>query len=177
MQFLLYCRPDVFCCRKRLVKRYKLLLSVAILTLSASEAALSQEPRIADCPALVVACPDRIAPGVKFVANLSGAALEKVNWKWSVVGGSIYTGQGTPSILVTPTSISSLTASVEVGGLPLPCVNKASCTIFVEPVPPARKFDEYNYRSCKTAHQAPSSKRKAKRRCESLPWTFDLLIP
>src|SRR2546430_7503903 len=128
MQFLLYCPPDVFCCRKRLVNRYKLLLSVAILTLSASEAALPQEPRIADCPVLVVACPDRIAPGVKFVGSLSGAALEKVNWKWSVVGGSIYSGQGTPSILVTPTSISSLTASVEVGGLPLLCGNKASCT-------------------------------------------------
>jgi len=88
-----------------------------MLSLSGPEAALLQERRIADCPDLVVECPDQIASEVKFVAHLNGVSPELVNWEWSVVGGSISRGQGTSAIVVHRLDMSSTTATVEVGGL------------------------------------------------------------
>jgi len=136
-----------------------------MLSLSGPEAALLQERRIADCPDLVVECPDQIASEVNFVAHLNGVSPELVNWKWSVVGGSISRGQGTSAIVVHRLDMSSTTATVEVGGLPVRCESKASCTIFIEPVPRPRKVDEYYYRRCASTLRRPASmKRKTRRR-------------
>src|SRR5207249_2530154 len=78
---------------------------------------------------------------ITFNAHVSGTA--KPSFRWTVSAGRIATGQGTSSITVMGFEGQAPTATVEVGGIPNGCPNQASCSIIIEAMPMARKFDEY----------------------------------
>ena len=80
---------------------------------------------------------------VTFTAKVIDAeSPEKLNLKWTVSKGTIYSGQGTQTLVVTGFD-DSLTATLEVEGLPQSCLNTASCTFIWCPAAPKRKFDMY----------------------------------
>ena len=87
------------------------------------------------CPTIQVECTDDIDKKVLvFKAKLSGGDVSpSVTYKWSVHGGEIKDGQGTPTVTISNFTLrqKSLTVVVEVGGLPETCSSKASCTISV----------------------------------------------
>ena len=123
------------------VMRYTpLLLLLFVLSVGAPRA-YSQS-----CPQFSVACPDSIDTSpVTFAVRTGDDLSNKRTFKWTVWGGEITGGQGTSSITVDVTGFGgkSITATVEVGGLPDGCGNTASCSLIVCTPPPARKFDEY----------------------------------
>jgi len=74
----------------------------------------------------------------------SGKPDIQVSFQWSVSGGAITGGQGTDSIVVDVSGISdkSVTATVEVKGLPLECKEKATTTTTIIGAFPF-KLDEF----------------------------------
>jgi len=126
---------------------------LALIIISTSAGWLRAQTRgIADCPTIRVSCLDTdIGPVLSFSANVSGAdPSAKLSFNWTVSGGRIISGQGTASITVdTPDYGGTFVASVEVGGLPGPCANKASCTTSVIRDPLPKKVDEYGSVSLK----------------------------
>jgi hypothetical protein len=81
--------------------------------------------------------------------NLTGGGNFNVTYNWTVSAGTITSGQGTPSITIDTTNAAgqSITATVDIGGLPPECDHTRSCTFNVlpKPQPPGcTKFDEYN---------------------------------
>lgn len=91
---------------------------------------------IDDCPKLVITCPDELPEsGKTYVVKVrvDGAnQTKKLSYKWSVSSGEIVDGQGTSTLKVRFTKPwESLTATVEVGGLPDGCGNTASCSFVV----------------------------------------------
>ncbi|MBV9956969.1 MAG: hypothetical protein JO360_01055, partial [Acidobacteria bacterium] len=120
------------------------------LILAAHIIACAQESApapLAQCPALSVDCPTDISDGKSapstFSARLTGANPEaKLIFNWTVSSGVIETGQGTQTIKVIGAG-DSLTATLEVQGLPQGCPNMFSCSMFSCPAPLARRFDSY----------------------------------
>jgi hypothetical protein len=105
------------------------------------------------CPTLEISCPTDIPQAGKPVPvsiNISGGDPNiKPKYHWQVSAEKIVGGQGTPEILVdiTDTPRQSVTATVEVDGLPPACDRTRSCSFFWRigpPVNPSRKFDEYS---------------------------------
>lgn len=102
-----------------------------------------------DCPHVSVSCEDVVTAGepATFNANISGADPEStLSFHWTVSGGTIQSGQDTNSVKVDTTGLprySSLTATVEVKGLPGPCESSASCTTGVTTAIVEDRFDEY----------------------------------
>jgi hypothetical protein len=86
-------------------------------------------------------------PTVTFATNIPiSVPSTQRTFNWTVSAGKITNGQGTTLITVDITGAGgqSITATVEVGGIPDGCGNKASCSIIVcRGLPVARKFDEY----------------------------------
>jgi hypothetical protein len=100
------------------------------------------------CPQLSVTCPSAVKAGepATFTAAFTqGTPVVSETYNWTVSAGTITSGQGTSSITVDTAGVGggSITATVEVGGVDPSCNRTASCTVQVEPVPVARKFDEY----------------------------------
>ena len=101
------------------------------------------------CPTVNVSCGDSVLDGspATFTANV-GPATPSVSptYNWTVSAGTITSGQGTSSITVDTTGKggTSITATVELGGVDPSCTRTSSCTTQVSPkqVGP-RKFDEY----------------------------------
>jgi len=82
--------------------------------------------------------------------NISGVGIENFNlkYKWQVSAGKIVGGQGTHVISVdtTDTIGQSVTATVEIDGLPSEYDRTESCSLMIyehEPVAEARKVEEY----------------------------------
>lgn len=102
-----------------------------------------------DCPTLSVSGPAGITtPGdaMTFTANVSGGP--EVTYNWTVTGGTIESGQGTPSISVRTTledAGSNITATVQLGGLDpnCNCTTSASETGSVDTRPTAELVDEF----------------------------------
>lgn len=109
------------------------------------------------CPTIYVECPsDTSAQGrpVKFTARISGAGdSPSLTLKWKVSGGAVVSGQN--ARVTTPDSVSemtvdttgvpgnsTLTATVEVGGLDLSCSNTDSCSTGIV-VLPMEHYSEY----------------------------------
>jgi hypothetical protein len=111
------------------MRQIPLLLLLFILAAGA-EQAYSQS-----CPVVTVTCPDRDdSLTLTFVANVSGADPSvKLTFDWTVSPSKITSGQGTTTINVDSTDFGgqASTATVEVGGLPKGCENKASCSTSV----------------------------------------------
>jgi hypothetical protein len=105
------------------------------------------------CPTLTISCPTDFPSLVEPVAislNVSGGEpglnLKYLKYNWKLSAGKIVAGQGTPqiSVDVSETAGESVTATVEVEGLPPECDRTESCSFLWEVYPPtARKFDEY----------------------------------
>lgn len=134
---------------------------IVLLALFFAPAVLAQP-----CPMISVTCPDSgYTTSITFNAHVSGSG--KPTFKWMVSAGRIATGQGTSSITVTGFEGHSPTATVEIGGIPSGCPNQASCSIIIEHMPIARKFDEYgaevvplSSRSHRQTHQRRHRKTK-----------------
>ncbi len=115
---------------------YRLIvLSVALVI---TPLGLTDRTQIAldDCPKLEISCPDEVPEsGKTYVVKLHVEGAhdpEKLSYKWSVSSGEIIDGQGTPTMKVRFTEGGkTLTATVEVGGLPKNCPNTASCSFAV----------------------------------------------
>lgn len=102
-----------------------------------------------DCPSLSVSGPAGItSPGdtMTFTANVSGGP--EVTYNWTTTGGTIESGQGTPSITVRTSDAdagSNITATVQLGGLDpaCNCTTSASETGSVDRKPTAELVDEF----------------------------------
>ena len=73
-----------------------------------------------ECPDITINGPDILAVENAFTANVSGGSVEVITFNWSVAGGVILNGQGTPAITVKmPTNVSekNFSVTVNVGGL------------------------------------------------------------
>ncbi len=82
------------------------------------------------CPRISVECPTELRE-ISFSARVEGKdANVNLRYQWCITRGEIISGQGTAKIIVkTERDGSSLSASVEVLGLPAECGNTASCSI------------------------------------------------
>jgi hypothetical protein len=111
------------------------LLAMALsFVISTPEPLAKAKNNISKCPTITVSCPTTEKP-YTFTAALfdadSGAAIpgHNLEYRWTVSGGKITSGQGTGSIMVDASSdMRGLTATVEVRGLAAECKTKASCT-------------------------------------------------
>ncbi len=80
-----------------------------------------------NCATLSVSGPAGVTePGstMTFTANVSGGTSSNLTYNWSVSAGTIESGQGTPSIVVTTTremANTSVTATVDIGGQAVEC--------------------------------------------------------
>ena len=155
--------PFLFsCCTRRVVKDcIPGLLLLVMVTLGAANLASAQESRKADCPQITVACPNQIdGRSVFFTATVAG--VPNARYVWSLSSGTITQGQGTTSIRVAVGGDSSITATIEVIGLPAQCGNMASCTIIGHRgLPKARKFDQYSL-TCTAKSASPGKSKRSK---------------
>jgi hypothetical protein len=116
------------------MKRYIFPLVLFTASMGAQRAYSQRQDAEKDpwvCPTILVDCPDAGGPVVRFTANVSqGVPIAKITFNWTVSGGKITSGQGTPSISVETRGLEgkSFTATVEVRGVPAECGNKASCS-------------------------------------------------
>jgi len=98
------------------------------------------------CPTVQITCPDSATENapVTFAANVTGGSPNVTpTYNWTVTGGRIIAGQGTPAISVDTTGLAGQTirATLDVGGFDVPC--PASCSVSVPIEIKPRKFDEY----------------------------------
>lgn len=124
------------------------LLLLTSLTLLFAPASTTM-PLRDDCPTVVVTCPDRVEEDGKnliFRAEVKGVSpVASLTYHWTISAGTISSGQDSSSISVDTTGIrlEPVTATVQVGGLPKGCPNKASCTTGIARVTGcARPFDQ-----------------------------------
>ena len=124
-----------------------MVVCISLMSLSLNMPAQSSNT---ECPTVMVDCPTQlIRPDEPFTvsARINGADPNLgLNYQWSVVGGTIISGQGTPSITVKSSrpDCQALTATVEVSGLNPSCQDSASCSMIPGSPPVSRKFDEYS---------------------------------
>jgi hypothetical protein len=107
----------------------------------------TQQAYSQSCPVVTVSCPDLDdSSTLSFGANVSGADPSlKLTFDWTVSLSKISSGQGTTTINVDSTGFGgqAFTATVEVGGLPKGCANKASCSTSVCRLVRPRLVEEY----------------------------------
>jgi hypothetical protein len=106
-------------------------------------AAFAQEPA---CPVVTVSTSSESTPAgqdVSYTANVSGGGGD-YTYNWSISAGSITSGQGTSSITVDSKGManSSITATLEVGGMSRSCSNTSSATASIseeaKPIKPVK---------------------------------------
>lgn len=128
------------------MRRLALTTVIALLPLTATTRHAAIEVAAQQCPAIKVSCPDSVRPGeeINFNAEVDVAASAvKNSFNWEVSAGTVTGGQGTPSLKVDSTGLTGqVTATVEVGGLPMACGRKASCSTPIIQVTGCG-FDEY----------------------------------
>ena len=106
-----------------------------------------QPPATVQCPHLEMHPSLQIvrdgAP-IKFMASISGGDQKNLILSWSISGGTITNGQGTPAIDVDTTGAGAeknISASLLIGGFPPECAYEATSSVVV--AGPAKKVDEY----------------------------------
>jgi hypothetical protein len=113
-------------------KRISHLLAILLIVLSLGLTITAQTIPTADCPTIEVNGPVGIIgrwEPFKFAVNVKGKVRGEIKYRWVVSKGQIIEGQGTPEItVVEPDGADSLTASVELLGLPEGCARTASET-------------------------------------------------
>ncbi|HEX8846212.1 MAG TPA: hypothetical protein VF791_16305 [Pyrinomonadaceae bacterium] len=102
------------------------------------------------CPEIAIYCPTDVIqqgqPATVSVNVTGGNPNASYTYNWSVSGGSISGGQGTPSITIDTTGAGgqTITATVNIGGIDPSCpTNSASCSFTVGVPPGCRQFDGY----------------------------------
>jgi hypothetical protein len=70
-----------------------------------------------ECPTITITGPQALEAESVFTANVSGGSQDSVSYDWSVVGGEVVEGQGTPSILVKIHTRTGGSVTVRIGGL------------------------------------------------------------
>jgi hypothetical protein len=99
------------------------------------------------CPSISVACARKscdVSP-FHFIARIRDAPPGRsLSYQWSVSSGEIVSGEGTRSIKVVAPKWSSLTASLNVIGLPPQCASTASMSVIREHIPTAHLFDQFS---------------------------------
>lgn len=107
----------------------KRLILIAMTILSF---AFSLSAQIPTCPQIRVVGPSGITPlgeSMTFTTNVSGGTTSTYTYNWTVSAGTIEAGQGNPVISVRTNADlegQTITASIEVGGLPQNCPTTAS---------------------------------------------------
>lgn len=140
--------------RKLKIKVMKNLAFALILFLIFCSAALAQTNETSPCPMISITGPsDVISPNepIVFAADL-GKKAENFNLKynWTVSSSEIIEGQGTLIVKVLHKNfVESLTATVEIEGLPKECENIASMTMSIDPVRKPELFAEFSTASLK----------------------------
>ncbi len=105
----------------------------------------------AQCPELSITAPsDEVIAGesVTFNANIvSGESKSAIplSFNWSISAGTINSGQGSSVITVDTADLAgqTVTATLQIGGLPAACARTASATASVKPSVVAVKIDEF----------------------------------
>ncbi len=105
----------------------------------------------AQCPALSISAPsDEVIAGesVTFNANIvsgDSKSAMTLSFNWSISAGTISSGQGSSVITVDTADLAgkSVTATLEIGGLPAACARTASATASVKPSVVAVKIDDF----------------------------------
>lgn len=112
-----------------------------------------------NCPAVSVIGPSasvQIGKTATFSVSITGSSDDNLEYVWSddnleyvwtVSSGKISEGQGTPTITVEITTISTLMATVEVKGLPQGCNNTDSETAFMCSLISPTMLDEFEISS------------------------------
>ncbi|HMF57351.1 MAG TPA: hypothetical protein VK619_13490 [Pyrinomonadaceae bacterium] len=101
------------------------------------------------CPTITIDCPTQVilaGDAATVTVNVSGGAPnQSPTYTWSVTAGTISGGQGSPSITVDTTGLTpqTITATVDIGGLPPECEHTRSCSFTVGARPGCRLFDQY----------------------------------
>src|SRR6266550_2457058 len=101
------------------------------------------------CPQVDVDCPSEVEEtgSATFRARFTqGTPTVSETYNWSVSAGTITSGQGTPPITVSAAGLAgtTITATVEIGGVDPTCARTASCSTPVKPrIVGPRKFDTY----------------------------------
>jgi hypothetical protein len=130
----------------------RLSFLVIVATSATAQLTYSQTPSSeSPCPTISVSCPSENGSTLMFGARVSGS-WSNLTFKWTVSNGKIVSGQGTSSVTIDVRGFEgqSVTATVEVGGLPdKTCLNVASCTLAVCGLRVPRKIDEYGNLSLK----------------------------
>jgi hypothetical protein len=92
------------------------------------------------CPIVFVTCPDKTVAAdepITFSGGLSGGfPYMEPTYSWSIAAGTIVSGQNTSSIRVDTKGIADgteITATLNVGGIPVGCSILASCTTKMQP--------------------------------------------
>ena len=97
-------------------------VAISLAVLAAIIVALQLLPSAADgadkCPRITATGISGEGKSAQFSANVTGAE-----------GGGIASGQGTPQIAVTEVAGGSVTATIEIGGIPASCTSTASETV------------------------------------------------
>ena len=100
------------------------------------------------CPTISVTGPSSVVrqgETMTFTANVSGGSQTDATYNWSVDKGTIVEGQGTPVITVSTEGLSdtTVTATVQVGGLCAHVVMKTVKLVLLHAVPIGRLVDEF----------------------------------
>lgn len=125
------------------------LLNTSILVFAFCFCAFAQTSNTAPCPAISVTGPAGISQlnePITFTASIGAEAKDyNVRYNWTAKGGEIIEGQETLSIKILPDNLgNSLSATLEVIGLPKDCANMFSEVIgCMLNAPSAIKIDEF----------------------------------
>jgi hypothetical protein len=107
-------------------------VAVSLVMLAAIIFGLQFLPTAADgadkCPSITVTGVAEEGPSALFSANVT-SLNENLTYVWTVSAGTITTGQGTLQISVAAADGSTVTATVEVGGVLASCPATASATV------------------------------------------------
>lgn len=102
------------------------------------------------CPLITVSCPSEAKDGepIIFSATVKDAdPTVRLTYSWTVAGGTIIEGQGTPTIKLKPAGDSTWTGRIVIGGLDSSCSSTASCSLVVCRAPVSKRFASYEARS------------------------------
>lgn len=116
------------------------LFVVSILVLTFCAAVFAQTDTISPCPKIEVTGPASAAAAgetLTFTANVDADNPDSLTYNWTVSDGTIIEGLGTPTIKVaisSETGGETITANVEIKGLPAHCKNTNSAQVQIPPV-------------------------------------------
>jgi hypothetical protein len=124
------------CFRKIITAVFTLAIIFALAATTSQSFVASAHSSFEDCPEIKVDCPvEQPEEGTTYVvtARLEGADVSrKLIYRWSIYGGKIIKGQGTPSVMVRIKHLwMTTTVTVKIGGLKAKCRKMGSCSFTV----------------------------------------------